>query len=117
MNEPSNYARPLGRPPGVNLHDCCFHGHPFTEQNTYIDPRRGRQCRACREARNRVWRKSHREQMRPYQREWMRARRLLMYLARDLAPYGREISEMSPIVDQFLRDRAQVAALARRVGR
>lgn len=34
--------------------DKCVHGHPFDDENTYINPRGERQCRAClRDATNR----------------------------------------------------------------
>ena len=35
--------------------DVCIHGHPFTDENTYWPPGRGRQCRTC-----------HREAIRRY---------------------------------------------------
>lgn len=32
----------------------CIHGHPFDDENTYIDRRGRRHCRQCRRARNRA---------------------------------------------------------------
>jgi hypothetical protein len=33
----------------------CVHGHEFTDENTYIDPKRGyRACRICQRQRQRV---------------------------------------------------------------
>lgn len=36
----------------------CIRGHEFTEANTYHDPKGGRECRACRQARDRNKRKA-----------------------------------------------------------
>lgn len=115
---------PLGRPPGVNLRTHCCRGHEFTPENTAWDRYRNRvssrQCRICRRERNREWRAAHpyTDERRAYHREWERRHRLLdIYLPRILAPFGREVSEMSPLMDMFLRDRGQVAAIeARRAG-
>lgn len=36
----------------------CPHGHPYSEDNTYVDPRGRRQCRVCRATANRRWKES-----------------------------------------------------------
>jgi hypothetical protein len=33
----------------------CIHGHPFTPENTYVDPRGARRCRTCK----REWMQEH----------------------------------------------------------
>jgi hypothetical protein len=38
----------------------CKHGHPFTPENTYTDPRGRRVCIACRRRYSAAWRKTHR---------------------------------------------------------
>ena len=38
----------------------CVHGHPFTEENTYLymwEDKQHRQCRTCQRERNRQWKK------------------------------------------------------------
>ena len=43
---PSN----LGR-----LKTCCAKGHPYDEENTYVDPTGKRHCRECQRAKCRRW--------------------------------------------------------------
>jgi hypothetical protein len=50
--EPTHLAVPtddhsLPRHRGPNPSERCAHGHEFTEENTYINPRGERQCRVC----------------------------------------------------------------------
>ena len=35
--------------------NTCPSGHPYSEENTYVDPRGTRCCRTCRRARTRIW--------------------------------------------------------------
>lgn len=49
----------------------CPHGHPYDDVNTYVDPTGRRQCRECRRER----RERGGEELRKYNREYMRARR------------------------------------------
>jgi hypothetical protein len=43
-----------GSPSALNARkDECLREHPFTPENTYIDPRGWRVCRKCQEARSR----------------------------------------------------------------
>jgi len=37
----------------------CDSGHPYTQENTYTDPKGGRECRICRAERARQWLKDH----------------------------------------------------------
>lgn len=38
----------------------CYHGHEYTPENTYTDPRRGtRECRECRREAQRRWKARH----------------------------------------------------------
>lgn len=39
----------------------CKHGHPFSEENTAIDPRGGRRCKACGRERTRAFYAAHPE--------------------------------------------------------
>lgn len=54
------------------LKTMCPQGHPYDEQNTIIDGRGHRQCRACRKARSKPY---DPEKDRDRQREYMRAYR------------------------------------------
>lgn len=51
--------------------DTCRHGHPWTEETIYIDPRGARQCRACRNAWSRKNKDlpSHKAAKKKYQEE------------------------------------------------
>lgn len=44
----SDAKRLTGRPVGQPRRTHCKNGHPFDEDNTYLDPRGKRRCRACR---------------------------------------------------------------------
>jgi|SoiMethySBSTD1v2_1073268.scaffolds.fasta_scaffold996584_1 hypothetical protein len=33
----------------------CPHGHPYDQDNTYVDPRGHRRCRECYRKRHRAW--------------------------------------------------------------
>ena len=55
--------------------ETCRHGHPWTPENIYIDPRGRRQCRACRRETSRRWREANPG----YQREYLRELRLEVF--------------------------------------
>ena len=38
----------------------CPHGHEYTEENTYIDPKGSRRCRECAKTTIREWQREHR---------------------------------------------------------
>lgn len=38
---------------------CCLRGHPYDEDNTYVDRRGYRSCRACHREVNRAWMRAH----------------------------------------------------------
>jgi hypothetical protein len=50
----------------------CHHGHPFTEENTYLTPAGHRECRECRLAASR----RHAPKKREYMTRWHAARKL-----------------------------------------
>lgn len=68
--------------------DCCPQGHPYDEENTYIAPNGGRQCKICRKVRvveswwrhrekriaeNKAWRLANPEKVRENIRKWVEA--------------------------------------------
>lgn len=56
-------GEPLPRHRGPDPHERCVHGHEFTPENTYVNPRGERQCRQClRDASNRH-RRANRERI------------------------------------------------------
>lgn len=54
---------PLPRHRGPNPQERCSHGHEFTPENTYINPRGERQCRECLRAASRRYAAKNRERL------------------------------------------------------
>ena len=48
-------------PSGEPVEGFCIHGHPWNEENTYINPRGWRRCRACARREKRVTNKKVRK--------------------------------------------------------
>lgn len=54
-------------PVGGRLTDQCKHGHPRTDEDTYIHPKTGtRHCRPCNRVRSRTWNANHQDYFREY---------------------------------------------------
>lgn len=63
-----NILRGKGKGAANKLKTHCVHGHEFTPENTYINAKKARVCRACQKA----YRDAHRDEMRVYHRDYMR---------------------------------------------
>lgn len=54
---------------------ACPWGHPYDENNTYVSPSGGRQCRTCNRINNLKSQKRCRAKRNAYKREWKKKRR------------------------------------------
>jgi hypothetical protein len=80
--------RPRKRPrsPPVLRGDPCARGHPFDEENTYVNPTSGtRRCRECERERNREYLPKTRDKRNDQRRERYRAARRLAASQRQIA--------------------------------
>lgn len=50
-----NVLRGIGTGARYARRTSCSHGHPFTEENTYVRPDGGRKCRICKRSQNREY--------------------------------------------------------------
>lgn len=48
--------------------NVCRNGHPWNEENLYVDPRKRRTCRLCKEVFQKAWREKNSESIKVYRK-------------------------------------------------